>query len=98
MVGYTIPNKAFSGKEIRPDVSVGILFAKYIRNKHPEIANDYKMYNHRFPNGFEFEARQYKNDILPIFIKYVDESWIPNNAYKYFEDRDRVALDYLQNY
>ncbi|WP_180082042.1 BRO family protein, partial [Acinetobacter sp. YH12158] len=27
-VGYTIPNKAFTGKEIRPDVSVGKRFSK----------------------------------------------------------------------
>jgi hypothetical protein len=94
-LGYKIPNKAFDGKEIRPDVSVGRIFAKYLRDNHPEFANDYKMYSHLFPNGLEFDARQYKNDLLPLFIKFVDEEWIPNNAQAYFKPRDPIALDYL---
>ena len=93
--GYQIPNKAFDGKEIRPDVSVGRLFADYLRENHPEYASSYKMYNHKFPNGYEFEARQYKNEILPVFIKYVDDHWIPARAQNYFKRRDPVALDYL---
>lgn len=94
-LGYQIPNKAFNGKEIRPDVSVGRLFASYLRDNHPEFANDYKMYSHLFPSGLEFDARQYKNDLLPLFIKFVDEQWIPNNAQGYFKPRDPIALDYL---
>ena len=94
-VGYQIPNKAFNGKEIRPDVSVGKLFASYLRKYHPEFANDYKMYNHKFPSGLEVEARQYKNDLLPIFIKFIDDNWIMNNAQGYFKQRDPIALDYL---
>lgn len=94
-VGYQIPNKAFTGKEIRPDVSVGLLFAKYLRTNHPKFANDFKMYNHKFQNGQEVEARQYKNDLLPLFIKFIDDRWIPDNAQKYFKERDPVALDYL---
>ena len=84
-----------TGKEIRPDVSVGLLFAKYLRNNHPEFANDFKMYNHKFQSGQEVEARQYKNDLLPIFIKFIDDHWIPENAQNYFKERDPVALDYL---
>lgn len=94
-VGYQIPNKAFNGKEIRPDVSVGRLFAAYLREFHPELANDFEMYNHKFPSGLEFEARQYKNDLLPIFIKFIDDHWIPKQANSYFQERDPLALDYL---
>ena len=94
-LGYKIPNKAFNGKEIRPDVSVGKLFASYLIDKHPELANDFKMYSHLFPNGMKIDARQYKNSVLPIFIKFVDEEWIPKNAQAYFKPRDPVALDYL---
>ena len=94
-IGYQIPNKAFNGKEIRPDVSVGKFFAKYLREHHPELSNDYKMYNHKFQNGTEVEARQYKNDLLPIFINFIDEKWMMNNAQNYFKERDPIALDYL---
>lgn len=94
-LGYQIPNKAFDGKEIRPDNSVGRLFSEYIKEYHPEFENSYKFYNHRFPNGSEFEARQYKNAVLPAFIHYVDNYWIPERAEKYFKNRDPKALEYL---
>ena len=40
-VGYQIPNKAFNGKEIRPDVSVGKGFSAYLQKHHPEIADEF---------------------------------------------------------
>lgn len=95
MLGYKIPNQSFKGQEIRPDVSVGKLFAEYLRNYHPQFANDYKYYSHIFPDGFTVDARQYKNDLLPLFIQFVDEHWIRNSAQKYFSERDKKALDYL---
>lgn len=94
-VGYRIPNKAFNGKEIRPDVSVGILFAKYLRKNHPDLADKFKTYNHVFSNGMEVEAKQYENKLLPLFIKFVDECWILDNAQNYFLERDPKALNYL---
>lgn len=93
--GYLIPNKAFGGKEIRPDVSVGKLFSTYLQNKHPKWASHYKMYSHLFNDGSEFEARQYKNELLPIFIQFIDEKWLPENSINYFKERDPVALEYL---
>jgi prophage antirepressor-like protein len=94
-VGYQIPNKAFDGKEIRPDVSVGKLFSQYLKDLHEEIKDTHKMYSHKFPNGMTVEARQYKNEILPIFIKFIDEVWMPQCAAKYLGDRDKKALEYL---
>ncbi len=94
-IGYTIPNKSFNGTEIRPDGSVGGLFSKHLKKLHPEMAKRYKMYMHKFQNGTEFAARQYENEVLPIFIKYIDDVWIPERAPDYFKTRDPVALDYL---
>lgn len=94
-VWYTIPNKALDWKEIRPDTSVWILFSKYIKENHPDFINKYDMYSHRFQNGQEFECRQYENEVLPIFIHFVDNVWMPNNAHKYFKQRDELALEYL---
>ncbi|MGN6437249.1 MAG: BRO-N domain-containing protein [Agriterribacter sp.] len=94
-VGYRIPNKAYNGKEIRPDVSVGICFAKYLRDNYPSVQKEFKKYVHRFPNGQEVEANLYPIDLISIFIKYVDDVWIPNNAEAYFHERDRKALEYL---
>lgn len=53
------------------------------------------MYSHLFPDGNEYEARQYSNNLLPIFIEFVDTDWIPNRAAEYFKQRDPVALIYL---
>ncbi len=94
-VGYQIPNKAFDGKEIRPDVSVGRLFSQYLKDNYPQITDTHKMYSHKFPNGMTVDARQYKNELLPIFIQFVDEVWMPQCAEKYLGDRDKLALDYL---
>lgn len=94
-VGYTIPNKAFTGKEIRPDVSVGKRFSKFLQEHHPELQNKFKMYSHRFPDGNQADARQYENNLLPIFIKFVDDIWIPECATAYFKTRDPIALDYM---
>ena len=95
MIGYQLPDKAFDGKEIRPDVSVGLRFAKYLREKHPDLEDHYKTYKHRFPNGLEVDARQYKNDYLPLFIEFVNNEWLPKYAKEYFLERDRKAIDYL---
>lgn len=94
-VGYQIPNKAFDGKEIRPDVSVGRLFSDYLKEEYPELVGKYKMYKHKFQNGMEFDARQYENEILPIFIKFVDDIWIKQHSERYFKPRDPAALSYL---
>lgn len=95
-LGYKIPNKALDGKEMRPDNSVGRLFSDYLKNFHPTICDDFKTYNHYFPNiNLTFPCRQYKNEILHLFIKFVDEVWIPNYAESYFKQRDLLALDYL---
>lgn len=93
--GYTIPDKAFSGKEIRPDVSVGQRFSNHLKKSHPQHAKNFIMYWHKFPDGNEFEARQYPNALLPIFIEFVDNVWIPEIAHEYFRVRDAIALDYL---
>lgn len=94
-IGYQIPNKALNGREIRPDNSVGMLFSKYLKDNHPELEDHFKFYRHKFSNGLEFDARQYKNELLPIFIKFIDEVWMPSKAPDYFKERDPLALDYL---
>jgi hypothetical protein len=95
MVGYKIPNKAVNGKEIRPDVSVGLLFNQYLRKHHPDKTENFRKYLHKFPNGMEFECKQYPNEILYIFRKFVEDIWIPERASIYFAERDRLALNYL---
>ncbi|MBU4258806.1 MAG: hypothetical protein KKI12_04855 [Proteobacteria bacterium] len=98
MAGYNMPDKSKKGKEIRPDVSVGKLFPKWLEKRSPEKINKFKMYNHKLPEGMEIsevEARQYELMVLPEFIEYVDTVWLKERSYKYFQERDEKALDYL---
>ncbi len=37
----------------------------------------------------------YHIDALPMFIRYLNEVWIPQQAEDYFKQRDTAALDYL---
>ena len=96
MVGYIIPDKAFdSDAEIRPDVSVGRGFAEYIKEKYPDHQEEYSYYDHKFLNGCSVKARMYSNKMIYIFIEYVENIWIPENAAKYFKARCPEALEYL---
>ena len=45
MVGHTMADRAPSGTENRPDVSVGRLFADWLEEEHPEHAGRHKMYS-----------------------------------------------------
>lgn len=93
--GYQIPNKTAKGVELRPDVSVGKHFAAFISDYHPDMDDDFTMYQHDFPDGSSFPARQYSIEYLPIFIKFVDNVWIPKHAERYFKERDLKALEFL---
>jgi len=50
------------------------------------------MYSYIFPNGIKVKARQYKNNLLPLFISYIYGHWIPTQAERYFKLRDPITL------
>lgn len=94
-VGYIIPDKGEHGKQMMPDISVGRGFASFLKRHKSEFYDTAKTYIHTFPDGREVEANMYHIDALPMFIRYINEDWIPNRAMEYFKKRDPVALDYL---
>lgn len=93
--GYKIPDRAMDGKEMRLDVSVGIGFSRFMKEKYPESFEELKKYPHHFPGGVTVDANQYPNKYIPLFIDYIESYWIPNYAEKYFRERDPQALEYL---
>jgi hypothetical protein len=93
-VGHIMADTAADGKELRPDVSVGKLFSNWLRRKHPDISDDFAYYPHLTDAG-EFEARQYPNSLLQLYIEFVDTVWIPDHSREYFRTRDPQALPYL---
>lgn len=94
-VGYSIPDKAVTGSSLMPDISVGRGFADFLRKKGSDYYDTHKTYKHSFPDGREVDANMYHIEALPMFIRYINEVWIPENATKYFRERDPLALDYL---
>jgi hypothetical protein len=71
------------------------MFANYLKANYPSAPDEFEKYIHKFESGLTVEARLYPLELISIFIRYIDEVWIPNNAEGYFKDRDRKALDYL---
>lgn len=92
--GHIMADVAPDGRQLRPDNSVGSLFAKYLREKHPALANSYGLYRHATPE-WEGDVREYPIDMLPIFIEFVEDVWIPKHSEGYFNRRDPAALPYL---
>jgi prophage antirepressor-like protein len=93
-VGYQMADTAADGKELRPDISVGRRLSTWLKEKHPDVCDDYSMYWHWTPAG-DFEARQYPNKMLPLFIEFVETVWLPEFGRDYFAARDPQALPYL---
>jgi prophage antirepressor-like protein len=94
MVGHIMADKAKNGKELRPDVSVGRVFADWLRKRHPDLADDFTEYMHKTAAG-DFPARQYPMNMLPLYIEFVDNVWLPGYAEPYFKTRDPAALQHL---
>ena len=94
-VGYSIPDQSENGTQMMPDISVGRGFAAFLKRNKSEFYNTAKTYRHTFPDGREVDANMYHIDALPMFIRYINEDWIPNRATEYFKARDPIALDYL---
>ena len=94
MVGHLMADRAPDGKQLRPDNSVGSLFARWMEDYHPTVCHDFKHYKHKTPE-WEGDARQYPRALLPLFIEFVDDIWIPEHSERYFNTRDPGALPYL---
>lgn len=94
--GYQIPDKGVDGKGLYPDLSVGKLFANYLRANNSDFSSTFKTYKHSFSDGrADVDARMYPIEALPIFRRFVYELWVPQHAERYFKTRDPLALDYL---
>jgi Prophage antirepressor len=93
-LGHIVADTAPDGKEIRPDISVGRGFSKWLKANHRTVADNYSFYMHWTP-AKEVEARQYPRAMLPLFLEFLEEVWIPNEAERYFNRRDPAALPHI---
>ena len=94
--GYQIPEKGIDGQLIMPDISAGRMFADYLKRTNSEFYGTHKFYKHTFPDARrDVKARMYPLKASPTFREFICLDWIPNNAHRYFKERDPAALDYL---
>jgi hypothetical protein len=93
--GHVLPDRGIHGRQLRPDNSVGRGFSDWLKMNYPKLVQKRKKYRHLLPEGFTIEAYQYPNDMLELFIRYVETIWLRQKAEGYFSDKDPVALDYL---
>jgi prophage antirepressor-like protein len=94
MAGHLLADRSPSGTENRMDGSVGRRFSEWLKAKHPNVADNYSFYVHKTPD-WEGPVRQYPNQMLPLFIEFVETIWIPKCGERYFSPRDPAALPYL---
>ncbi|ELI6456118.1 KilA-N domain-containing protein [Flavobacterium psychrophilum] len=90
-IGYELPDK------LVPDISQGRMFAGWIRKEKGLEPNDFPTYTHTYPDGRVIpNVKLYPNTLLADFRKHFYDIWIKERATKYFLERDKNALPYLQ--
>lgn len=89
MMGYTLP------EHMVPDISQGLMFCKWLRDKHGIDTKALPTYSHRYEDGRVVQAKAYPESLLAEFRKHFREEWMPNRAIDYFRSRDSEALAYL---
>lgn len=94
-VGYQIPDKAQDGKQMMPDISVGLVFSRFLKEKYPEWYETRQKYMHIFPDGKGKEAYMYPLAALSVFREFVFNIRFPEYADQYFAKRDPLATNYI---
>ena len=94
MVGHTMADRAPNGAQLRPDGSVGKLFAKWLDENRPGVCKDYSYYSHK-TDEWEGDVRMYPRALRETFLEFVDDVWIPEYSERYFNTRDPAALPHL---
>lgn len=87
--GYTMPEK------LMPDISQGKMFCKFLRDELGIDTNSLPTYTHEFENRPSVEAKLYPIEYLVAFRNYINETWMPQRAAGYFQERDPAALPML---
>lgn len=89
--GYQLPD------HMVPDISEGIMFAKWVREEMRLEPNDFPTYTHTYPDGRSIpRVKLYPNYLIGSFRDHFHNIWLPQRAAKYFKERDQNALPYLQ--
>ena len=87
--GYTLPDN------LVPDISQGMMFAKWLRDDKGIDTSTMPTYEHRYDDGRVVQAKMYPMSLLGDFRRHFHETWIPKRSQEYFRTKDPNALPYL---
>ena len=92
-LGFEIP------KGWVPDISVGRLFCKWLRNERGIDTDALPNYLHDYQDGRPpVEAKLYPDDLLADFRRWFKTVWLPENGVNYFKRKDPDSLVYLDRH
>jgi hypothetical protein len=89
-VGFEIPDGW------APDISVGLLFCKWLRKERGVDTDALPTYIHSYGDQRKSApAKLYQDDLLADFRRWFRTTWLPENGVKYFKTKDPNSLAYL---
>ena len=82
-----------------PDISTGILFNKFIKEKWYNPEKICKTYTHIYPDWRHINwVRQYPDSLYPLFTEWFQKEWLSKRCTKYLVERtDEMVLPYLES-
>jgi hypothetical protein len=86
--GYILPS------HLVPDISAGRMFSGWLKKQGVDT-DKIPTYMHRYEDGRVFPAKMYPKEYLFAFKQHLNNVWLPKRSYKYFAERDKAALPYL---
>ena len=89
-LGYTLPDN------LVPDISEAKIFCDWLRKEKGVEPKNFPTYDHEYSDGRIVKARLYPNDYLANFRAHFNDVWLYQRAQKYFSNRDKTALPYVQ--
>jgi hypothetical protein len=87
--GYRLPDNMI------PDISEGIMFAKWLRDEKGINTSELPCYRHVYADDRVVEARLYPIGLLGEFREHFHEVWMKTRCMDYFKERDKKALPHL---
>lgn len=79
-----------------PDISVGKLFCKHLREDLGIDTDSFGKYRHDYLDGRDFvSAKLYPDNLLPEFRRWFRVVWLPEYGVKYFKKKDPASLAFL---
>ena len=81
-----------------PDISTGMLFNKYLKEKGYEPEKICKTYDHTYPDGRVIKGvKQYPDHLYALFTEWFQQDWLKNRCAKYTLERmDFSVLPFMQ--